>query len=63
MLNQMEIHLVQNRKENFHHDHISFNKKGKRNTGKRTIKHTDFSGNPFGSKSKGKLSPRSYLIQ
>ena len=27
-LNQMEIHLVQNRKENCHHDHIRFNLKG-----------------------------------
>ena len=26
-LNQMEIHLVQNRKENCHHDHIPFNLK------------------------------------
>ena len=28
ILNQMEIHLVQNRKENCHHDHIPFNLKG-----------------------------------
>ena len=28
ILNQMEIHLVQNRKENCHHDHIPFNVKG-----------------------------------
>ena len=28
-LNQMEFHLVQNRKENCHHDHIAFNMKGK----------------------------------
>ena len=27
-LNQMEFHLVQNRKENCHHDHIPFNLKG-----------------------------------
>ena len=27
-LNQMEFHLVQNRKENCHHDHIPFNVKG-----------------------------------
>ena len=26
-LNRMEFHLVQNRKENCHHDHISFNLK------------------------------------
>ena len=26
--NQMEFHLVQNRKENCHHDHIPFNVKG-----------------------------------
>ena len=30
-LNQMEIHLVQNRKENCHHDHILFNLKGNGN--------------------------------
>ena len=29
ILNQMEIQLVQNRKENCHHDHIPFNLKGK----------------------------------
>ena len=29
--NQMEFHLVKNRAENSHHDHISFNLKGKRN--------------------------------
>ena len=28
ILNQMEIHLVQNRKKNFYHDHIPFNVKG-----------------------------------
>ena len=28
ILNQMEFHLVQNRKENSHHDHILFNVKG-----------------------------------
>ena len=27
-LNQMEFHLVQNRKENCHHDHIPLNVKG-----------------------------------
>ena len=27
-LNQMEFHLVQNRKENCHHDYIPFNVKG-----------------------------------
>ena len=27
-LNQMEFHLVQNREENCHHDHIPFNVKG-----------------------------------
>ena len=32
ILNHMEIHLVQNRKENCHHDHIPFNVKGKGNT-------------------------------
>jgi len=31
ILNQMEIHLVQNRKENRHYDHISFNVKGDEN--------------------------------
>ena len=31
ILNQMEIHLVQNRKENNHHDHIPFNVKGNGN--------------------------------
>ena len=31
ILNQMEIHLVQNRKENCHHDHIPFNVKGNGN--------------------------------
>ena len=30
-LNQMEIHLVQNRKENCHYDHIPFNEKGNGN--------------------------------
>ena len=30
-LNQMEFHLVQNRNENCHHDHIPFNVKGKGN--------------------------------
>ena len=30
ILNQMEFHLVQNRKENCHHDHIPFNLKGNR---------------------------------
>ena len=29
-LNQMDFHLVQNRKENYHHDHIPFNLKGNR---------------------------------
>ena len=29
VLNQMEIHLVQNQKENYHHDHTPFNVKGK----------------------------------
>ena len=28
ILNQMETHLVQNRKVNCHHDHIPFNLKG-----------------------------------
>ena len=28
ILNQMEFHLIQNRKENCHHDHIPFNVKG-----------------------------------
>ena len=28
ILNQMDFHLVQNRKENYHHDHIPFNVKG-----------------------------------
>ena len=32
ILNQMEIHLVQNRKEHCHHDHIPFNVKGNGNT-------------------------------
>ena len=31
ILNQMEFHLVQNRKENCHHDYIPFNVKGNRN--------------------------------
>jgi len=31
ILNQMEIHLVQNRKENCHHDQIPFNVKGSGN--------------------------------
>ena len=31
-LNQMEFHLVQNGKENCHHDHIPFNVKGTGNT-------------------------------
>ena len=31
ILNQMEVHLVQNRKENCHHDHIPFNMKGNGN--------------------------------
>ena len=31
ILNQMEFHLVQNRKGNCHHDHISFNMKGNGN--------------------------------
>ena len=31
ILNQMEFHLVQNRKENCHHNHIPFNVKGKEN--------------------------------
>merc|ERR1719154_956877 len=30
IVNQMDIHLVQNRRENCHHDHISFNVKGNR---------------------------------
>ena len=30
-LNQKDFHLVQNRKENCHHDHIPFNVKGKGN--------------------------------
>ena len=29
LLNQMEFHLVQNQKENCHHDHIPFNLTGK----------------------------------
>ena len=31
ILNQIEFHLVQNRKENCHHDHIPFNVKGNGN--------------------------------
>ena len=31
ILNQMEIHLVQNRKDNCHYDHIPFSVKGKEN--------------------------------
>jgi len=31
ILNQMELHLVQNRKENCHHDHIPYNVKGNGN--------------------------------
>ena len=30
-LNQLEFHLVQDRKENYHHDHIPFNEKGNGN--------------------------------
>merc|ERR1719154_411927 len=30
IVNQMDIHLVQNRRENCHHDHIPFNVKGNR---------------------------------
>ena len=30
-LNQLELHLAQNRKENCHHDHIPFNVKGNEN--------------------------------
>ena len=30
-LNEMDFHLVQNRKENCHHDHIPFNVKGNGN--------------------------------
>ena len=31
ILNQMKFHLVQNRKENCHHDYILFNLKGNEN--------------------------------
>ena len=31
ILNQMEFYFVKNRKENCHHDHITFNVKGNRN--------------------------------
>ena len=31
ILNQMKFHLIQNRKENCHHDHIPFNMKGNGN--------------------------------
>ena len=31
ILNQMELHLVQNRKENSHHDYIPFSLKGNGN--------------------------------
>ena len=31
ILNQMEFHLVQNRKEDCHHDHIQFNLEGNEN--------------------------------
>ena len=31
ILNQIEVNLVQNRKENCHHDHIPFNVKGNGN--------------------------------
>ena len=31
ILSQIEFHLVQNRKENRHHDHIPFNRKGNEN--------------------------------
>ena len=31
ILNQMDFHLVQNRKKNYHHDHIPFNVKGNGN--------------------------------
>ena len=31
ILNQLELHLAKNRKENCHHDHISFNVKGNGN--------------------------------
>ena len=30
-MNQLEFHMVQNRKENCHHDHIPFNVKGNGN--------------------------------
>ena len=45
ILNQMELHQVQNRKENCHHDHIPFNLKGNGNIvyseyGQRTRKRT-----------------------
>ena len=33
ILNQMEIYLAQNQKENCHHDHISFRLKGTTVTG------------------------------
>ena len=32
ILNRMDLHLVQNRKENCHHDHILFNVKGNGNS-------------------------------
>ena len=48
-MNQMDFHLVHNQKENSPYDQIPF--------------YYEPNGFPFGSKSKGKLSPRSYPIQ
>ena len=77
ILNQMEIHLVQNRKENCHHDHIPFNVKGngniffsvqsrlqclQRSIGRPLWSHSGLSPIPHGYKCVT-LSGRSFLLQ
>ena len=49
IMNQMDFHLVQNRKENCHHDHIPFNVKGNRNIVFRVYLMTDIASCRAGS--------------
>ena len=62
IINKPEFHLVQNQKENCHHNHFLLHRMGYDPSDSFPF---DFEPNEiqFCSKSKGKLSPRSYPIQ
>ena len=54
ILNQMKFYLVQNRKENCHHDHIPFNVKGKGNIVFSVYKDTPYSTFNYNPSMRGK---------